>query len=154
MNSSDRSAAPELRSLLWEGLKSGTLAALAMVPFGLAFRAAGLRVGYYGPKFAALYLPDPTPPLLFAQHIVLGWISALPLVLLIARVALPFGPVAAGALYGVLYYVAVNSLALPLTFGDPTPWQLGLDVIVPSLVVHLVFGTTIGYVSRHIARAR
>ena len=27
--------------------------------------------------------------------------------------------------------------------GDPTPWQLGVAVVAPSLVVHLVYGITV-----------
>ncbi len=124
-----------------------------MMPFGLALRAAGLRVGYYGPKFAALFVENPTPLFLFAQHIVLGWISALPLLLLLllSRVPLPVSPTAFGATYGVLYYVLVNSLALPLYFGDQTPWQMGLAYILPSLLIHIVFGACAGYVSRRLA---
>jgi len=98
--------------LLIETLKSGTIASLAMLPFGLAFKAAGLRVGHYGPKFASLFFDDPTPMFLFAQHIVLGWASALPLLLLLTRVAVRASPIAIGAAYGVAYYVVVNSLAL------------------------------------------
>jgi uncharacterized membrane protein YagU involved in acid resistance len=138
------------RRLLIETLKSGTIASLAMLPFGLAFKAAGLRVGHYGPKFASLFVDDPTPMFLFAQHIVLGWASALPLLLLLTRVAVRASPIAIGAAYGVAYYVVVNSLALPLYFSDPTPWQLGLAYVLPSLVVHVVFGTCIAYVSRRL----
>lgn len=145
--------APRMRrhNLLIESLISGTIAALAIMPFGLAFRTAGLRVGHYGPKFAGLFVTDPGPAVLFVQHLVLGWLSALPLLLLLRRSALPVGPLAAGAIYGVGYYVTVNSLALPLFFGDPTPWQLGPAYILPSLVVHIVFGACVGYVSRHVA---
>jgi hypothetical protein len=39
--------------------------------------------------------------------------------------------------------VIINSLALPVLFGDPTPWQLGVEFIYPSLVVHLVYGACI-----------
>jgi len=142
------------RRLLIETLKSGTIASLAMMPFGLAFRAAGLRIGYYGPKFAALFVKDPTATFLFAQHIVLGWVSALPLLLVLIKVPLPVSPVLFGAAYGVAYYVVVNSLALPLYFGDQTPWQLGVAHILPSLVVHVVFGACVGYVSRRFALSK
>ncbi len=132
--------------ILLTAIKCGTLGALAMVPFGLAFRAAGMRVGYYGPKFAALFVDNPGTPYLFAQHIVLGWISAVPLVLVVAFLPLKASPVLLGLAYGAAYYVLVNSLALPLYFGDPTPWTLGISSIIPSVVIHLVFGATVGFV--------
>jgi hypothetical protein len=141
---------PPIKQLLFESMRSGTIAAIAMMPFGFAFRALGLRVGHYGPKFAALFVNDPGPAFQFAQHIVLGWLSAAPLVLLLCwrRVTLP--PVVAGSVYGVAYYVAVNSLALPLYFGDELPWQKGIATVIPSLVIHLVFGACVGYFSRHL----
>jgi hypothetical protein len=46
--------------------------------------------------------------------------------------------VALGALYGAAFYVVMNSLALPLLFGDRTPWQLGFATVYPRLVIHLV----------------
>lgn len=127
-------------------LGAGTVAALAMMPFGLAFRLAELRVGHYGPKFAALYADKPGPLLLFCQHLVLGWLSAVPLV---AALDPPPGRARAralGVLYGLLYYVLINALVLPLYFGDALPWQLGLAIVLPSLVVHVVFGLVVAEV--------
>lgn len=141
-----------LRQLLLECLKSGTIASLAMMPFGFAFRAAGMRVGHYGPKFAQLFVETPGPAFLFAQHMVLGWVSVLPLLLLLAKVKQPWHPVATGALYGAGYYVAINALALPLFFGDALPWQLGAAYVVPSLVAHIVFGACAAWVSRRLAQ--
>ena len=37
-----------IRRLVWESLRSGTIASLAMMPFGLLFRALDLRVGLIG----------------------------------------------------------------------------------------------------------
>lgn len=136
--------------LLLETLKSGTIASLAMMPVGFAFKAMGMRVGHYGPKFGALFVQDPTPFFLFAQHIALGWLSALPLLVLLSRVALPTPSLVIGGLYGAGYYVLVNSLALPLYFEDPLPWQLGVSFVLPSLVVHVVFGVSVSYFSRRI----
>lgn len=138
--------------LLIETLKSGTIAALAMMPFGFAFRAAGMRVGHYGPKFAALFVENPSPVFLFAQHIVLGWVSVLPFILLLVYIRLPVPAIVAGAIYGAAYYVLVNSLALPLYFADPTPWQMGLAFVIPSLVIHVVFGVAAAFVSRNLVR--
>ena len=46
----------------------------------------------------------------------------------------------------------MNSLALPLAFGDPTPWQLGFGFIYPSLIVHMIFGLSIGLTARGFLR--
>jgi hypothetical protein len=143
---------PPIKQLLFESMRSGTIAAIAMMPFGFAFRALGLRVGHYGPKFAALFVNDPGPAFQFAQHIVLGWLSAAPLVLLLCFRRIALSPVVAGSVYGVVYYVAVNSLALPLYFGDELPWQKGMATVIPSLVIHVVFGACVGYFSGHLHR--
>jgi hypothetical protein len=45
--------------------------------------------------------------------------------------------------------VVVNSLALPLYFGDELPWQQGIATIIPSLVIHIIFGACVGYFSRY-----
>ena len=138
----------QLHRVLLESVKTGTVAALAMMPFGTAFRVTGLRVGHYGPKFAGLFVNDPGPAFLFVQHIVLGWISALPLVAWLLLREPKGSSVALGALYGAAYYGAVNALALPLYFGDELPWTLGVGTVLPSLVVHVVFGAVIGYMCR------
>ena len=131
-----------------ESIRSGTIAALVMMPFGLLLKFLDLRVGYYGPKLGALLFGDPTRFVLFLQHLVLGWVSALPLLLILVLLHDTVAPVVIGAAYGLAYYVAVNSFALPLFFGDPTPWQLGLSFIYPSVLIHLVFGVCISVTSR------
>ena len=141
---------------LWiEALRSGTIASLVIVPLAPLFRALGLRIGHYGPKFAALFVDDPQPWMLFAQHLLIGWISALPLLLILVLAHSTRWSVAVGATYGAAYYVVVNSLALPLYFGDLTPWQLGWPTIYPSFIGHLVYGASIGFTSqRFVARMR
>lgn len=131
--------------LLIESIRSGTIASLVMMPFGFLFQHFGQRVGHYGPKLAALLFEEPSTFILFVQHLLIGWVSALPLLLILLRLHRVQAPVAIGAAYGLAYYVAINSLALPLYFGDLTPWQLGFSFIYPSVVVHLVFGASIGY---------
>lgn len=131
--------------LLRDVLLSGTLASWVMMPPGFIFQRFGMRVGHYGPKFAGLYLQDPTPGILFAQHMVLGWISVLPLLWLPLGTWTSRQSVLVGAMYGALFYISVNSLALPLYFGDPLPWQLGAATVLPSLVVHLVYGASAGW---------
>lgn len=135
-------------ALLRESVRSGTIAALAMMPFGLLFKFLDLRVGYYGPKLGALLFGEPSRLVLFLQHLVLGWASALPLLLILLRLRGTVFPTAVGAAYGLVYYVVVNSFALPLFFGDPTPWQLGFSYIYPSVIIHLVFGISIVITSR------
>ena len=138
--------------LLKEALWSGTIASFVMIPFGLLFKALGLRVGHYGPKLGEfLFGLGPAPwmqVLLFVQHLVIGWLSAIPL-LLFWRWSSP-RPVhlSDGLLYGALYYAAVNALALPAIFGDAFPWQLGWSYVYPSLVVHLVFGLSLAVTAR------
>jgi uncharacterized membrane protein YagU involved in acid resistance len=135
-------------SYVKESVRSGTIAALVMMPFGFLLKLLDLRVGYYGPKLGALLFGDPTRFVLFLQHLVLGWVSALPLLLILVRLQGTWNPIAIGAAYGFSYYVVVNSLALPFFFGDPTPWQLGFSFIYPSVLIHLVFGVCIGITSR------
>lgn len=137
-----------MHPLIRESLRSGTIASLAMLPFGALFKMAGLRVGHYGPKFAGLFFTEPGPVLLFAQHLVIGWVSALPLLALLPGRGRRPRALAIGAAYGAGYYVLVNSLVLPWSFGDPTPWRLGAAVVLPSLVVHLVFGLAVAASAR------
>ena len=78
----------------------------------------------------------------FVEHIIISWFAAIPLLFLLAKIG-NRSRVLLGALYGAAFYVIVNSLLLPLAFGDSTPWTLGFDTIYPSVVVHLVFGITV-----------
>ncbi|MDP3519438.1 MAG: hypothetical protein Q8S02_02335 [Hydrogenophaga sp.] len=145
-----------MRVFLIEATVAGTLGALAMMPAGFFFRALQMRVGHYGPKFAELYLSSPGPLALFMQHIVLGWVSAVPLAFLSLNKYSVRTAFLIGASYGALYYVAVNALLLPIYFGDVLPWTLGWPVVVPSLVVHIVFGIVVsltgGYFRDRFAR--
>ncbi|MEQ1682737.1 MAG: hypothetical protein ABL916_03745 [Burkholderiaceae bacterium] len=135
-------------ALLIESVRSGTIASLVIVPLSPLFKAMGLRIGHYGPKFAALFVDDPQPWLLFVQHLLIGWVSALPLLLILMRTGAGRWPIRTGAAYGAAYYVVVNSLALPIFFGDLTPWQMGWSTVYPSLIGHIVFGASLGLTSR------
>jgi uncharacterized membrane protein YagU involved in acid resistance len=123
-----------------------------MMPFGFAFRAAGLRINEYGPKTLALLLPDLVPPMLaiagFVQHLVISWGAALPFLAALAPGSSRRARLLAGAAYGAGFYAAVNSLALPIAFGDPTPWELGFRTVAPSLVVHVVYGAVLALAAR------
>ena len=139
--------------LLKETIISGTIASIVMMPVGFVFQYLGLRIGHYGPKLAALLFTEPGPFILLSQHLLIGWISTLPLLRILLRLHRLSSPVVIGAAYGMAYYVLINSLALPLYFGDLTPWQIGFNVIYPSLIVHLVFGASIGFTAKkYIAR--
>ena len=112
-----RSPDSTAQMLALEALRSGTIASLAMMPFGLLFKSMGLRVGHYGPKVGeALFghQPDPwMPVLLLVQHFVIGWLSALPLLMFWLWRAPRAVRLGDGLLYGLAYYLAVNALALP-----------------------------------------
>lgn len=142
----------DLRRLLPDALRAGTAAGIAMIPFAAVFRARGLRINEYGAKTLALLVGRVEEPLhtllTFAQHLVISWIVAVPLLLLLERIAARRARIAVGLGYGAAFYVAVNSIALPLAFGDPTPWQLGAEVVAPSLFVHLVYGLVVALVAR------
>jgi uncharacterized membrane protein YagU involved in acid resistance len=139
--------------VLRETLRTGTIAGVAMIPFAALFRSFGLRVNEYGRKTLALAVGDVAPPLhtvlSFAQHLLISWVAALPLLLALRFVPTRRARVLTGAVYGAGFYVVMNSLALPLAFGDPTPWQLGFETVYPSLFIHLVYGVAIGLVARY-----
>jgi uncharacterized membrane protein YagU involved in acid resistance len=133
--------------LIRETLRAGTVAGLVMIPFAAAFRSFGLRVNEYGRKTLSLLVGEVAPPLhhllTLTQHLVISWLAAVPLLLLLRRIADRPARLVAGAVYGAGFYVAVNSLALPLAFGDPTPWQVGFTTVYPSLLIHLVYGLAV-----------
>lgn len=135
-----------------EVLRAGSLSGLAMIPFAALFRSLGLRVNEYGRKSLELLVGDVAGPvhgvLTLIQHLVISWVAAVPLLLFLRRTESRRQRLAAGALYGLVFYVVVNSLALPFAFGDPTPWQLGLATVYPSLVIHVVYGVVLAFVAR------
>ena len=139
--------------LLSDCLRAGTWASLAMMPFGLLFRALDLRIGHYGKRvLESLAGPLPAPwfqILMMVEHFVIGWLSVLPLVWLwrdhapkkAMRVAIGLG-------YGLLYYLAINATLLPWFYRDRYPLQLGWSTVYPSLLVHLVFGAVAAWLLR------
>jgi len=123
-----------------------------MVPFAAVFQRLGLRVNEYGRKTLELFVGSVSPPvhyvLTFIQHIAISWVVAVPLILLLGKISRKRDRLLVGFAYGAAFYVAVNSLALPLAFGDPTPWRLGFAVVYPSLFIHLVYGFTVAALVR------
>lgn len=123
-----------------------------MIPFAALFRSQGLRVNEYGRKTLALLVGEVAPPLdtvlMFGHHMLISWSAAVPLLLALERIDARRSRALAGAVYGAGFYTVMNSWALPLAFGDPTPWQLGFETVYPSLVIHLVYGVVIGLAAR------
>ena len=136
-------------TVIREAFRTGTVGGLVMIPFALLFRSLGLRVNEYGRKTIEFVVGEVTPPLdsllALVQHLAISWVVAVPLLLLLGRFS-------RGLTYGAGFYVAVNSLALPLAFGDPTPWRLGFTVVYPSLVIHLAYGFTVALFARPVTR--
>jgi uncharacterized membrane protein YagU involved in acid resistance len=139
-------------TLVREALRTGTVAGLAMIPFAAVFQRLGLRVNEYGRKTLALLVGDVSPRLhyllTFIQHLVISWVVAVPLLLWLRRCSGKRDRLLVGLAYGAIFYVAVNSLALPIVFGDPTPWRLGVAVVYPSFLIHLVYGFTVALLAR------
>ena len=125
--------------LLLETIRTGTIASIAIMPIGFAFRQMDLRIGYYGPKVVELLVSPAQPWQVFILHILVGWISTLPLLLGLLWVG-SSRAVQTGLLYGAGYYVLINSIILPWAFDDPTPWQIGWLTVLPSLLAHIAFG--------------
>ena len=139
-------------------VRSGTIAAIAMIPVGLAFYLAGLRVNEYGPRIVQILFGGLPPGGRFAAfaalHFLISWTASVPLLLILATPHRRVPALLLGAIYGLAFYVAVNSFALPWIFGDSTPWQLGLAVVAPSLIVHLEYGAIIAITADGSPRGR
>ncbi len=142
-----------LPSIIKQSIKSGIIAALLMVPPGVLFKYFGLHIGNYGPKFGAFLFGEINPMMLFIQHIVISCLSAIPLILLFAKTNCYRKPILTGTIYGVIYYLIVNSLLLPIFFKDQTPWELGFNYIYPSLIVHIIYGASIGFTARRFIKS-
>lgn len=141
-----------LPALVRESLRSGTMASIAMIPFGLTFRALDMRVGYYGEKLMlAMFSGLDGPALRIAvmiEHFIIGWLTAWPLLLAMMWFRERIPEPMLGLAYGIGYYMIINAWLLPVAFNDPSPWQLGWQTVLPSLVVHIVFGLTIALTGR------
>ena len=137
-----------------EALRSGFIAAIAMIPFALLFSAMGLRINEYGKKVIQFLFPDFSPGIRFVffviEHFILSWIIAIPLLLLLKYFHHRISYLLLGILYGTVFYILINSLLLPVLFNDVTPWKLGfIKTILPSLIVHIVYGLSVALASRN-----
>lgn len=141
-----------IEALAREATRAGLLAGLAMIPFAAVFRARGLRVNEYGRKTLALFVSGEGPTahwiFVFVQHLFISVIAAVPLIWLLAAIQGRAARISIGTLYGVFFYAVVNAWALPRLFGDPLPYRLGLEVVYPSLAIHVVYGFVLGCATR------
>ena len=140
-------------SIIKQTIWSGTIAALVMIPPGILFKYFDLHIGNYGPKFGAFLFGEINPIMLFIQHIIISCLSAVPLIILFAKTSCKRIPILTGIIYGVIYYLVVNSLVLPISFKDQTPWELGFNYIYPSLVIHIIYGASVGFTSRRFIKS-
>ena len=90
--------------LLGAALRSGTAAGLATIPFAAVLRAKALRINEYGRKTLELLvgrygLSRLREVLMFAQHLLISWLVALPLLLILGRVGGRRRRILAGAAY-------------------------------------------------------
>lgn len=131
---------------------AGTVGAFAMVPVGLMTKmTAGAEINIYGELIVERLLGVVLLPALFVEHLLIGWMAALPLVIGIRH--LRRSPAVLGAIYGAAMWLGVNALALPLLFERPTPFALGWNAIWPSLLVHVVYGTVTAAVATRLSPA-
>lgn len=151
MTDSGQATTERKTGLLGKAVRTGTVAAIAMIPFAAVFRARGLRINEYGRKTLDLVVGDVPPrvhdALTFVQHIAIGCAFAVPYFVVAGGLRDRRGGVLLGLACGGAMYALLNAWALPLAFGDPTPWRLGFDVVYPSLVVHLVYGAVLGWLA-------
>ena len=143
--------------LLRTALRAGVLAGLAMIPFAAFFRGIGWRVNEYGRKTLELVVGQVASPqrdvLMFFEHMAISVTVAVPFALVLRGESDRGRRMLAGVLYGLAFYVGVNSFALPIAFGDPTPWTLGFTAVFPSLFIHLVYGIVLGAIGARSAAA-
>ena len=145
-----RGASP---SMVMVALAAGAAGSLAMVPVGLLLELIpGVTVNVYGEWLAEAVLGTTVPAALLAVHLLVGW-SAVPALLVgFAWASGAVGGVgagrrvAAGALYGAVMWLVVNSWALPALTGHQSPWARGGLALWPSLTVHVVYGVTVAWV--------
>ena len=143
-----------MRRLMARAGIAGVAGGVAMIPVGILLRRVlGYSLNVYGELLLQTLLGRTPAWALAVEHFLISWGMALPLVAVLGhlRRARPF---AVGAAYGAVIWLVVNSLALPLAFGRPTPWQLGWPAIWPSLAVHLVYGLAASAVAVRLDRGR
>ena len=144
----------KIKTFFREVLRSGTIAGFVMIPFGLTFSVLGLRINHYGQKIIQLLFSDLSKGFRFGlfvfEHFIISWVAAIPLLLLLLILNRRIPHILIGLIYGIGFYIIINSLLLPIAFGDPLPWQLGfIKAMFPSLVVHISYSLSIAFTSRY-----
>ena len=130
------------RTIARVSIEGGLVAGIAMMPFGAVLRALGYQVNVYGELMVRALLGSAPMLAQLVFHVVVSITLASPFVLFARwRGGANHVP---GAIYGVLSWAALNATLLPLLFERPTGWALGFEVIWPSLLVHVVYGMTLG----------
>lgn len=131
---------------------AGTIGALAMVPVGMVvMNTTGATLNVYGELLVELLLGTVVLPALFVEHMLIGWMAALPLVMGIRHITR--APATVGAVYGAAMWLGVNALALPAAFEKPTPFAIGWTAIWPSLLVHVIYGAVTAAVATRLSPA-
>jgi hypothetical protein len=137
---------------LFDILKVGALASLIMIPFGLILTAIGFKTGIYGELVLSYILGFSKPGLMFLFHIIIGAVSAIPFMILFNKFKSSFtgkyNHYIIGLLYGFVYYIIINGTILPIIFGNPITYLTGLSLVIPSLIVHLVYGLGLGFFAK------
>jgi uncharacterized membrane protein YagU involved in acid resistance len=135
-----KAAQPSIKRAAAQTIRAGTVDGLAMIPVGLALRYGfGATVNVYGELVVERIPGRVVPWALFVEHFLISWVLAGPVVWLMSRPPrVSVTTTIMGVAYGAAIWVRINSLALPFAFGRPTPWEIGLPAIWPSLTVHTV----------------
>ena len=142
-----------VRTIARVSLEAGLVAGVTMMPFGAALRALGYQVNVYGELMVRALLGSAPMLAQLVLHVVVSITLAIPFVLFARwRGGANHIP---GAVYGLLAWAAMNATLLPLLFERSTGWALGFRVVWPSLLVHLVYGASLGAVTaRRMSRVR
>lgn len=125
---------------------AGALGGISMVPVGLVLNATGFQVNKYGELLLEKVLGQFLYSAMAIEHFAISIAMAVPLVALLT-LRRQRHPILLGLGYGAAIWFVVNSLALPIAFGQSTPWQLGVNALWPSLLVHVVYGLVVAAVA-------
>jgi uncharacterized membrane protein YagU involved in acid resistance len=145
-----RNICQTVQSIRNEAFRSGTIAALVLIPLVLLSTLLNLNVNEMGMVVIERYFASECESvrlfLFLGLHFLVSWLAAAPLLfLLLQSTRLPAW--ATGLLYGAGFWLIATALLLPAS------WQNNLVNILPSLIVHLVYGLSIAMTSRrYVAR--
>ena len=109
---------------------AGLVGAVVMIPPGVIAGLLGFQVNKFGELLARQLTGGAARPVLLVEHLLIG----------ATRTAYD------GLAYGTAFWLVANTVALPLLFGQPGPWSIGPSALLPSLIVHMVYGISTGLV--------